>query len=191
VVAVRDRIAEQSHAGPEPAYAHRANQEEIMHRTIGRVLAVIGITMLMAVSAHADEKAPWGTTSVEPIEYAPQKVVYDVAEGDPERFERILDRVSFLNNVYHADPFEASIVLVLHGDEIRFFATENYGEFGELMRRAQSLTLAGPIQFRMCRVAAHSRGFEPGDIHGFVKMVPMADAEIIRLQHEEGHVFMQ
>jgi uncharacterized protein len=59
------------------------------------------------------------------------------------------------------------------------------------MRRAQSLTLAGPIQFRMCRVAAHERGFDPEDIHGFVKMVPMADAEIIRLQQEEGHVFMQ
>lgn len=162
-----------------------------MQKTIGRVLAVVSMTVFMAMSAQADEKAPWGTANLDPIEYAPQKVLYDVSEGDLERFDRILDRVSFLNNVYQADPFEASIVLVLHGDEIRFFATENYGEFGELMRRAQSLTLAGPIQFRMCRVAAHTRGFEPGDIHGFVTMVPMADAEIIRLQHEEGHVFMQ
>jgi uncharacterized protein len=162
-----------------------------MQTTIGKVLALIGIALFLAAPAQAEEKAPWGTASLEPIDYAPQKVVYDVAEGDPERFERILDRVSFLNNVYHADPFEASIVLVLHGDEIRFFATENHGEYGELMRRAQSLTLAGPIQFRMCRVAAHTRGFDPEDIHGFVTMVPMADAEIIRLQHEEGHVFMQ
>ena len=43
----------------------------------------------------------------------------------------------------------------------------------------------------MCRVAAQGRGFEPDEIHGFVSMVPMADAEIIRLQQEEGYVFMR
>jgi uncharacterized protein len=164
-----------------------------MHSVIGRFLIAATLIALGPTPALADPDgaAPWGRASVDPIEYAPQKVVYDVAEGDPARFERILDRVSFLNNVYAADPFEASIVLVLHGDEIRFFGVENYGEYGELMRRAQSLTLAGPIEFRMCRVAAHERGFDPEDIHGFVRMVPMADAEIIRLQQEEGHVFMR
>ena len=162
-----------------------------MHDTIVRVLAVVGMTMFMAAPALSETEAPWGKAAVEAIDYAPQKVVYDVVQGDLERFERILDRVSFLNNVYGADPFDASIVLVLHGDEIGFFAIENYGEYGELMHRAQSLTLSGPIQFRMCQVAAHERGFAPEDIHGFVDMVPMADAEIIRLQQEEGHVFMQ
>jgi intracellular sulfur oxidation DsrE/DsrF family protein len=164
-----------------------------MHAAIGRFLFAAILIALAPTPALADPAgaAPWGRASVDPIEYAPQKVVYDVAEGDPARFERILDRVSFLNNVYAADPFEASIVLVLHGDEIRFFGIDNHGEYGELMRRVQSLTLAGPIEFRMCRVAAHERGFDPEDIHGFVRMVPMADAEIIRLQQEEGHVFMR
>jgi intracellular sulfur oxidation DsrE/DsrF family protein len=99
--------------------------------------------------------------------------------------------VSFLNNIYHADPFEASIVLVLHGDEIPFFAVDNYDSYEELMRRAQSLTVAGTVQFRMCRVAAAGHGLEPDEIHGFVKVVPMADAEIVRLQQEEGYVYMQ
>ena len=162
-----------------------------MQKTIVRVLAVIGIAMFMAVPAVSQGEAPWGKAALEAIDYAPQRVVYDVAEGDLERFDRILDRVSFLNNVYGADPFDASIVLVLHGDEIRFFAIENYSEYSELMRRAQSLTLAGPIQFRMCEAAAHALGFTPEDIHGFVHLVPMADAEIIRLQQEEGYVFMR
>jgi intracellular sulfur oxidation DsrE/DsrF family protein len=43
----------------------------------------------------------------------------------------------------------------------------------------------------MCKVAARGHGFEPEDIHGFVELVPMADAEIIRLQQEEGHVYMR
>jgi uncharacterized protein len=162
-----------------------------MSTKFGKALAIVGIAMFMAAPALSEPEAPWGKASLESIDYAPQKVVYDVAEGDPERFDRILDRVSFLNNVYDADPFDASIVLVLHGDEIAFFAIANHGEYGELMRRAQSLTLAGPIQFRMCQAAAHARGFAPKDIHGFVQVVPMADAEIIRLQQEEGHVFMQ
>ena len=59
------------------------------------------------------------------------------------------------------------------------------------MRRAQSLTIAGPVEFRMCRVAAQGHGLEPGEIHGFVKVVPMADAELVRLQQEEGYVYMQ
>ena len=122
--------------------------------------------------------------------YAPQKVVYDVAVPDVETFSRVLDRVSYLNKLYQANPFEESIVLVLHGDEIPFFAIDNYADYRELMERARSLTLAGPVEFRMCRVAAKGHGLEPKDIHGFVRVVPMADAEIVRLQQEEGYVYM-
>lgn len=162
-----------------------------MHKTMVWGISVLGMAMVLATPLGAESETPWGRASLDAIDYAPQKVVYDVAEGDPERFDRILDRVSFLNNLYGADPFDASIVLVLHGGEIDFFAVENYEEHGELMRRAQSLTLAGPIEFRMCQAAAQARGYASEDIHGFVRLVPMADAEIIRLQQEEGHVFMQ
>jgi hypothetical protein len=106
-------------------------------------------------------------------------------------FENALDRVSYLNNIYGADPFDASLIMVLHGDEIPFFAVSNLEKYRDLMRRAQSLTLAGPVEFRMCRVAARGHGLEPEDIHGFVKIVPMADAEIVRLQQEEGYVYMR
>ncbi len=43
----------------------------------------------------------------------------------------------------------------------------------------------------MCKIAAEGQGFEPKDIHGFVEMVPMGDAEIIRLQYEDGYAYMQ
>ncbi len=91
----------------------------------------------------------------------------------------------------NADPFSASIVIVLHGNEIPFFATENYHKYKELMHRAQSLTLDEVIKFRMCRIAAEGHGYKPKDIHAFVEMVPMADAEIVRLQQEEQHVYMR
>ncbi len=40
-------------------------------------------------------------------------------------------------------------------------------------------------------IAAEGQGYQPQDIHGFVEMVPMGDAEIIRLQYVEGHAYMQ
>ncbi|WP_078119858.1 DsrE family protein [Thiosocius teredinicola] len=151
------------------------------------VLACLAAASLPVVA----EQAPWGKGEVEAIAYSPQKVVYDVAVRDAKALEQVLDRVSFLNNIYNADPFSASIVVVLHGDEIPLFAIKNADKHMALMQRAQSLTVAGPIEFRMCRVAAKGHGFEPHEIHGFVKLVPMADAELVRLQREEGYAYMR
>jgi intracellular sulfur oxidation DsrE/DsrF family protein len=145
----------------------------------------------VSVSQAADTNAPWGHAKVDEIDYKPHKVVYDVSVSSVSALTNVLDRVSFLNKIYQADPFDSSIVMVLHGDEIPFFAIKNYDKYKDLMQRAESLTKNGNIQFRMCKVAARGHGFEPSDIHGFVVMVPMADAEIIRLQQEEGHVYMR
>ena len=154
-------------------------------------ISVCVAALLWMITAQAEQDAPWGRASLQAIDYAPQKVVYDVAAADVDSFSQVLDRVSYLHNIYHADPFDESIVLVLHGDEIPFFAVDNVDRYRELMRRAQSLTVGGMVQFRMCRVAAAGHGLEPDDIHGFVKVVPMADAEIIRLQQEEDYAYMR
>ena len=125
------------------------------------------------------------------ITYQPYKVVYDIALTSQAAFAERLDRVSYLNNIYQADPFDASIVLVLHGDELAFFTTQTYEKYRNLIDRARSLTLAGPIRFRVCRAAAKMRGFAPEDFHDFAEVVPMADAEIVRLQQEEGYAYIR
>ena len=154
-------------------------------------LALLVIPLFWITFSHAEQSAPWGQSSAQSLDYKPQKVVYDVAASSVEVFSQVLDRVSYLNNIYRADPFDASLVMVLHGDEIPFFAINNLEQYRELMQRAQSLTVAGPVEFRMCQVAARGHGLQSGDIHGFVKVVPMADAEIIRLQQEEGYAYMR
>ncbi|MEJ2441025.1 MAG: DsrE family protein [Gammaproteobacteria bacterium] len=58
------------------------------------------------------------------------------------------------------------------------------------MQRAQSLSVGGVIEFRMCRLAAKRAGLEPKDIHGFVSMVPDGDAEIIMLE-QQGFAYMR
>ncbi|MGD8711754.1 MAG: hypothetical protein PVG50_02850 [Thiohalophilus sp.] len=154
---------------------------------------VLSLIMMVMMTGHAwaAEQAPWGSAEVLNIEYPPQKVVYDVSVSSQAQLSRVLDRASYLSKVYHADSFDASIVLVLHGNEIPLFAIENYTKNKELMQRAYSLTLDNVIEFRMCKIAARGHGYEPKEIHGFVKMVPMADAEIIRLQREEHYAYMQ
>ena len=144
-----------------------------------------------SLALAADDKAPWGSARLDEVAYKPQKVVYDVAVSSLSEFTHVLDRVSYLNTLYQADPFESSIIMVLHGNEIPFFAIKNYPRHKELMSRAQSLIESGNIRFRMCKLAAEGRGFKPQDIHGFVEMVPMADAEIVRLQQEESHAYMR
>ena len=155
-----------------------------------RLLALVFALWLPAVLASADSSAPWGRAKTVEKTYSKQKVVYDVSVKTVAQLENVLDRASYLSALNDADPFDSKIVIVLHGDEIGFFAIRNFEKYRELMVRAQSLTVGGIIDIRMCRVSARRRGFEPPDIHGFVTMVPMADAEIIDLQ-KQGFAYMQ
>lgn len=155
---------------------------------ITRILLIVALAF--SLPALADSNAPWGSAKVLPIEYSKQKVVYDTAVDSVEKLTSVMDRASYLSALNGADPFDNKIMIVMHGGEIDYFAIKNYAKYKALMDRAQSLTVGGIIEFRMCKIAAEGRGFKPEDIHGFVHMVPMGDAEIVRLQHE-GFAYMR
>ena len=155
-----------------------------------RLFAFLFCLWLPAIAASGDASAPWGQAKTVEKTYSKQKVVYDVSVKTVAQLENVLDRASYLSALNDADPFDSKIVIVLHGDEIAFFAIRNHEKYRSLMARAQSLTVGGIIDIRMCKVSAHRRGFEPADIHGFLTMVPMADAEIIDLQ-KQGFAYMQ
>jgi len=159
---------------------------------MARLLPVLlaAATVLLPAVAAAAGNTPWGRAEAKDIDYSNQRVVFDVAVASVERMNAVLDRASYINNLNGGNPFDTSIVLVLHGDEIPFFAIENLDRYQALMTRAQSLTVGGVIEFRMCRVAARGHGYEPEAIHGFVTLVPMAEAEIIRYQHR-GYAYLQ
>ena len=139
---------------------------------------------------NASDDVPWGMASVLDIEYKPEKVLYDLTSGDKKDLASVLDRVGYLYKLYGSDFFDSSIVVVIHGDAIPFFAIDKFKKHKDIMRRAQSLSVGTSIEFRMCRAAAKLLKYEPNDIHGFIKMVPMADAEIVRLQHD-NYAYMQ
>lgn len=143
-----------------------------------------------ALALAANANAPWGQARAVEQTYARQKVVYDAAVGSEAAMRSIISRAVLLASLNGDDPFDSKIVIMLHGNEIPFFAIKNYAKYHELMQRAQSATHSGVIEFRMCRIAARGHGFEPADIHGFVTLVPMADAEIVRLQ-QAGYAYMR
>ncbi|HKJ07736.1 MAG TPA: hypothetical protein VKA76_01480 [Gammaproteobacteria bacterium] len=157
---------------------------------------LLSLLLLLGASAPytpvlARDAAPWGHAKVLHIHYQPQKVVYDVTTGKKAALSDILDRLALLDSLYGSDPFAEHIVVVLHGHAIPFFALKNYHRYRNLMKRAEGLTQNGTIHFRMCQASAeHHYGLKPKDIEGFVTMVPMADAEIVRLEHE-GYAYMR
>ena len=161
-----------------------------MPKSLFHLLAVINLFVCTQVYAGT-ASAPWGGADVTQTKYNPQKVVYDVHVKTVEAVESVLDRASYLSTITGADPFDQSIILVLHGKELSFFAIKNYEKYKELVHRAQSLVESEALTIKMCKIAAQSQGFAAEDIHGFIEMVPMGDAEIIRLQYEEAHAYMQ
>jgi intracellular sulfur oxidation DsrE/DsrF family protein len=151
---------------------------------------------MLALTAHAGHvgangPAPWGGATEIEQTYSGQKVVFDTTSGTTAGLSSVLDRASLISVLNGADPLDNKIVIALHGGAIPFFAIKNYAHNKDLMHRAQSLSVGGVVEYRMCRAAARLQGLQPKDIHGFVKMVPMADAEIVRLQQEEGFAYMQ
>ena len=147
------------------------------------------ITSNVVIGAEKTD-SPWGQAKSLDIQYEPQKILYDLTTGDITELDNILDRVSLLYKLYDSDVFDSSIVIVIHGDAIPFFAMEKFSQFKKRMVRANSLTVGTSIEFRMCRAAAKVMKYEAKDIHGFVKMIPMADAEIVRLQ-KNGYAYMR
>jgi intracellular sulfur oxidation DsrE/DsrF family protein len=153
---------------------------------------VIVACLIVPVGVQAAESdAPWGSASEIHQVYSKQKVVFDTTSGSLAGLASVLDRASYISQLNGPDPFDTRIVIVLHGEAIPFFAIKNFSKYRDLMIRAQSLSVGNVIEFRMCKAAARLQGLTAKDIHGFVRLVPMADAEIVRLQQEEGFAYMR
>lgn len=122
--------------------------------------------------------------------YQPSKVVYDVSSPRLSSLDNIISRVGLLQKVYNNDSFEASIVVVVHEGAIPLFKTGGNLDQSALMDRARSLTLGEIVQFKICEASARMQKIKLSDLEDFVTMVPMADAELIKLQ-QLGYAYLQ
>ena len=150
------------------------------------LLCILGYASI----ALSEPISPWGAATESKENYEPQKALYDVTTNNLNKLSNIINRVSYLNNLYNNDPFDSNIVIIIHDSSIPLFATQSYKEYKNIIDRAYNLTVGSNIEFRMCQASAKLQGFNPEDFHGFIKMVPMADAEIIKLQ-QNGYAYMK
>ena len=150
-------------------------QPEMIHHTRYLILSLI----VSIMPAHATAQT----------NYAPAKVVYDVTAATANDMNHLLDRAALLQKTYHNDSFAAEIVFVIHEGAIPFFSkTKTTGT--ALQKRAKNLTLGEIINFRVCAASARMQGFKTSDFPTFIKIVPMADAEIIQLQNH-GYAYLR
>lgn len=76
------------------------------------------------------------------------------------------------------------VVVVLHGPEARRFLRRNYLDNQTLVDRAAKLQAFDRIELRMCETWMRSNGVGRGDLLPFVDTIPLAPAEVERLERE-------
>jgi intracellular sulfur oxidation DsrE/DsrF family protein len=123
--------------------------------------------------------APYGSAKFEPyadIDSVKQlKVVWDFNFVDPKAVGMVFNNLNALLRAtaefgpHEIDPIK--VVIVSHGPEVVVFDKKNYGKYKEIVDRAASFARQG-VKFEICRNAAAAQGIAPGDLHGFVTVVP-------------------
>lgn len=88
-------------------------------------------------------------------------------------------------------PDRASCLGILVSAAVFHLSISNLPKYEALMRRAQIFAVGDTLKFRLCEAVARLRGFEPRDFHGFIEVVPMAEADSGRLQAKEGHACLR
>jgi len=134
-------------------------------------------TLGPAFSQPAD--APYGSAKFEPhadIDSVKQlRVVWDFNFVDPKSIGIVFNNLTALLRAtaefgpHEIDPIK--VVIVSHGPEVVVFDKKNYGKYKEIVDRAASFAKQG-VKFEICRNAAAAQGIAPGDLHGFVTVVP-------------------
>lgn len=136
-----------------------------------------------AMTASAEEFAPYGTAKTDMKEYPSIDAVFDANYEDPNDLHILY---GFVKNT--REPLKGKMVVVTHGPELRAFAKENYLKYQGIVDRMAELADAG-VEFRMCHNAMKAAGFKAEDMHGFITVVPAGFPELALLQ-SQGYQYM-
>lgn len=131
----------------------------------------------------ADELAPYGTAKTDMHAYPTLDAVFDVNYEDPQDLNILY---AFVKNTSKA--LKGKMVAVTHGPELRVFAKENYEKYQGIVDKMAELAEQG-VEFRMCNNAMRAAGYEAGDMHGFITVVPAGFPEIALLQ-SQGYAYI-
>ena len=122
-----------------------------------------------------------------PADEVPEKIVLDISVHTLEGLKILFDRAEELAMAPRPKGEDASVVLVLHGPEVEFFAIKNYDEYRDIVDQAARLDAFDVVDVRMCQTMMGERGIEQNDIPSFIELVPYGPGEVEQLK-QEGYV---
>jgi uncharacterized protein len=158
-----------------------------MNTFLRAVCAAAALALAVGSGALAGPDDP---SKFDPVQYGPQKVLYDWNYATPEDGLRAL---GFIRNHIKAmqefgDLENSKFVVVAHGNDLHAMSRLNRAAFPEAYETLKALADQG-VQFRVCRNAARSRGYQPEDFYDFITVVPAAVIDIAKYENE-GYSYM-
>lgn len=123
-----------------------------------------------------------------PQEIPPVRGVLDITVHTLDELRVLLDRAEQLAGTLQPKGENASVVLVLHGPEVEFFASSNYGKYKDIVDQAARLDAFDIVDVKICQTMMSIQGVARDDIPAFIEQVPLGQAEINRLVGE-GYVY--
>jgi intracellular sulfur oxidation DsrE/DsrF family protein len=119
---------------------------------------------------------------------AANRAVLDISVHTVEALQVVFERAEQLAGEPGMHGGDASIVLVLHGPEVEFFATKNYATYRGIVDQAERLDSLDIIDVKVCQTMMRRFGIGQDEIPAFIEQVPLGPAEIDRLVGE-GYVY--
>ena len=117
------------------------------------------------------------------------QAVYDITLHDPDQLRVLLRRLEQLADRPNTRDELPEIALVLHGQEVEFFALDNYEKYRDLVDLAAKLAAFQIVEVKMCETRMRNLGLDSRDIPAFIELVPYGPDEVDRLI-EEGYITM-
>lgn len=131
-----------------------------------------------------DRLPPEGVAEPEPGGPPPSRAVLDISVHTVEELRVLLDRAEQLAMAPHPRGKDDSVVLVLHGPEVAFFAISNYATYREIVDQAARLDAFDVVDVRICETMMNQYGLGADDIPSFIERVPYGPGEVERLRRE-------
>jgi intracellular sulfur oxidation DsrE/DsrF family protein len=123
-----------------------------------------------------------------PQETPPARSVLDITVHTLDELKVLLDRAEQLSTSLKPQGENASVVLVLHGPEVEFFASSNYAMYKDIVDQAARLDAFDIVDVKICQTMMSIQGVARDDIPAFIEQVPLGQDEIDRLVGE-GYIY--
>ncbi len=164
-----------------------------------RILLLLLVAVLLLVVLYLDQSGLEPVTDVAesdsvsskdvlPEEDFPKKAVLDITVHTIDELKVLFDRAEEIALAPQPPGGEASVVLVLHGPEVEFFAISNYDKYKDIVDQAARLDAFDVVDVKICQTMMEIRGIPRDDIPAFIEQVPLGTVEVERLVRE-GYVY--